>query len=157
MKKTIQSFLDSGKIAIAGVSPKKDNFGRSLMTELEKIGKEVYPVNPKYDQIEGKNSLKSVRELPPDVESLILAVPPELTEEIAEQCIGTGIKRVWMIKGMGRGAYSEKAHATCTENNIEVVYGFCPLMFFGSGGHKFHFWLRKTFGKLPAEFQISAN
>jgi predicted CoA-binding protein len=157
MKKTIQSFLDSDKIAIAGVSPKKDNFGRSLMIELEKNGREIFPVNPKYDQIEGKSSLKSVSELPADVESLILAVPPELTEEIVDQCIGSGIKRVWMVKGMGKGAYSEKAHSTCKENKIEVVYGFCPLMFFGSGGHKFHFWLRKTVGKLPVEFRLSEN
>jgi predicted CoA-binding protein len=157
MKKTIQSFLDSGKIAIAGASPNKDNFGRMLMTELEKLGKEVFIVNPKYDQIEGKPTLPSVAQLPVDVESLILAVPPELTEEIVDQCIGSGIKRVWMVRGMGKGAYSEKAYSTCSENKIEVVHGFCPMMFYGGGGHKFHLWLRKTFGIVPGEYQLSAN
>jgi uncharacterized protein len=157
MKKTIQAFLNSNKIAIAGASPNKDNFGRSLMIELEKLGKEIIPVNPKYDQIEGKATLPSVRELQEDVESLILAVPPELTEEIVEQCIGSGIKRVWMVRGMGKGAYSAKAHEVCIANKMDVVYGFCPLMFFGEGMHKFHFWLRKTVGKIPAEFHISAN
>ncbi len=43
----------------------------------------------------------------------------------------------------------------CKENDIEVVYGFCPMMFMGEGMHKFHFWIRKTFGKLPAEYLVS--
>jgi predicted CoA-binding protein len=60
----------------------------------------------------------SVSDLPAGVENLILAVPSELSEEIAEQAAGSGIKRIWMVNGMGKGAYSEKAHHTCTENQI---------------------------------------
>jgi len=74
-----------------------------------------------------------------------------------DQCIGTAIKRIWMIRGVGKGAYSEKAHKICREQGIEVVYGFCPLMFYGDGMHKFHFWLRKNFGKIPEEYQMSVN
>lgn len=157
MKKIIQSFLDSDKIAVAGASPNKDNFGRMLMIELGKLGKELFPVNPKYDQIEGKPTFPTIKDLPAQIESLILAVPPAITEEIVDQCIGSGVKRVWMVRGMGKGAYSEKAHATCSENNIEVVYGFCPMMFYGEGGHKFHLWLRKSFGKIPEEYLLSMN
>ncbi len=157
MRKTIQNFLVLKKVAIAGASPNKDNFGLYLLKELTKFGKEVYPVNPHYNDIEGISCTPSVKDLSKDVENLILAVPPELSEEIVEQAIGSGIKRVWMVKGMGKGAYSEKAHATCDENQIEVVYGFCPMMFYGAGGHKFHLWLRKTFGKLPAEYLVSSN
>ena len=126
MKQTIQDFLDHKKVAIAGASPKKDNFGKYLVTELDKLGNEVYPVNPLYDEIEGK-------------------------------AVGTGIKRVWMVRGMGKGAYSEKAHAICNENQIGVIYGFCPLMFYGGGMHKFHFWLRNNLGKVPGEYLVSPN
>jgi uncharacterized protein len=157
MKKTIQAFLDSEKIAIAGASPNKDNFGRSLMIELEKTGREIIPVNPGYDQVGGKAALNSISELQSDVESLIIALPPGLTEEIVEQCIGTGIKRVWMIRGMGKGAYSKKAHDVCIENKIEVVYGFCPMMFFGEGFHKFHLRIRKAVGKMPPEYKFFVN
>ncbi len=47
----IQDFLEHKKVAIAGASPKKDNFGKYLVTELDKLGNEVYPVNPLYDEI----------------------------------------------------------------------------------------------------------
>jgi len=155
MKKTIQEFLDAKDVAIAGASAKKDNFGRSLMKELSKSGVQVHPVNPGYDEIDGVACVGSVKELPANVESVILAVPPALTEEIVQQCIGTAVKRVWMIKGVGRGAYSEKAHQLCRENDIEVVYGFCPMMFFGTGLHKFHLWMRKNFSKLPEEYILN--
>ena len=157
MKQTIQNFLDNKKVAIAGASPNKENFGLYLMKELAKLGNEIYPVNPRYDEVEGKKCLHSVKDLPADVENMILAVPPELSEEIVEQAVGSGIKRIWMVKGVGKGAFSEKAQTSCTENQIEVVHGFCPMMFYGSGGHKFHLWLRKTFGKLPGEYLLSPN
>lgn len=157
MKNTIQEFLDHKKVAIAGASPKKENFGLFLMKELEKRGNQVFPVNPIYNQIGGAASCPSVKELPADVENLIMAVPPKLGEKIAKQLIGTGIKRVWMLKGVGSGAYSEKAHHLLRENQIDVIYGFCPMMFYGEGMHKFHFWLRKNFTKLPGEYLVSPN
>jgi predicted CoA-binding protein len=155
MKKTIQAFLADKKVAIAGASANKDNFGRSIMTELTKLGYEVHPVNPKCEEIEGTRCVPSVKDLPGNIEGLILAVPSQLSEEIIGQCIGTPIRRVWMIKGVTKGAYSEKAHELCKENGIEVVYGFCPMMFFGKGAHRFHFWLRRNFTKLPEEYVLS--
>jgi len=157
MKDIILKFLDDKKVAIVGASNNKDNFGRSLMEELSKKDYQVFPVNPKCTEVKEVTCVPTVKELPKDVVNIILAVPPSLTDEIIDQCIGTPIKRVWMIRGVGKGAYTESAHETCKENNIEVVYGFCPLMFLGEGMHKFHFWLRKKFGKLPAEFQLGVN
>mgnify|MGYP001823067728 FL=1 len=157
MKDIIQEFINDRKVAILGASPKMDNFGRSLLLYLSKKVYEVFPVNPKCEEVEGRACIPTVKDLPEDVVSVILAVPPARTDEIIEECIGTPVKRVWMIRGVGRGAYTEKAHQLCKENNIKVVYGFCPLMFYGDGMHKFHFWMRKTFGKLPAEYQLSLN
>jgi predicted CoA-binding protein len=157
MRDTILEFLDSKKVAIVGASTKKDNFGRSLMKEISKKEYEVFPVNPKYDEVEGKACVPTVKDLPKDVENVIIAVPSTLTDEIIDQCIGSHVKRVWMIRGVGRGAYTESAHEKCRANNIDVVYGFCPMMFYGEGLHQFHFWLRKTFGKLPAEYLVSNN
>jgi predicted CoA-binding protein len=157
MKDAILAFLDSKKVAIVGASSNKDNFGRSLMVELSRKDYQVIPVNPKYETVEGVACVPTVKELPAEVESVILAVPPKLTDEVVDQCIGTSVKRVWMIGGIGRGAYSKNAQEKCREHNIDVVYGFCPLMFYGDGFHKFHFWLKKTFGKLPPEYLVSGH
>lgn len=123
------------------------------MTELIKLGYQVYPVNPHCDDINGTNCVPTVKELPNEVQNLILVVPPLLTDEIVEQCLDTPIQRVWMHRGVGKGSASESALEVCRKNNIETVHGFCPLMFYGKGLHKFHLWIRKTFGKVPAEYQ----
>jgi predicted CoA-binding protein len=157
MKEIIRAFTQSKKIAVVGASDNRDNFGKYLMEELTKLEYEVLPVNPRYETVSGQSCFPSVRELPPEVESVILAVPSDLSVEIIDQCIGTGVKRVWMIQGMGRGAYHEEAHRKCIENRIDLVYGFCPMMLFGGGFHRFHFWLRKSFGKLPPEYLVTRD
>lgn len=152
MNKTIDAFLDSKEIAIAGVSPKKGNWGMALIKELKKKGYTVYPVNPKHAEIDGMTIYASVKELPLSVESLILAVNPERAQHIISECEGTGIKRVWMNQGVGDGAYSEIGVQLSKEKKLDYVYGFCPMMFFGGGLHKFHYWMRTHLGKTPAEF-----
>lgn len=157
MKDIIQGFLDNKNIAIVGASPNKENFGKYLIKELVKKDYLPNPVNPKYDEVEGIKTVPTVKDLPSDVVNVILAVPPELTDEIVDQCSGTHIKRIWMIRGMGKGTYTKSAHEKCDELGIELVHGFCPMMFLGDGMHKFHFWLRKRFGKMPAEYLVSEN
>ncbi len=157
MKKIIQEFLNDKKVAIVGASTNKENYGRFLMVELIKKDYQVFPVNPKCKEVQEVACVPTVKELPNEVHNVILAVPPSLTDEIIDQCIGTPIQRVWMIRGVGKGAYNESAYEKCKENNIDVVYGFCPMMFLGEGMHKFHFWLRKKIGKLPAEYQLGVS
>ena len=157
MKNTIQAFIDDKNIAIVGASPHKDNFGKYLTEELSKKGYKVTPVNPKYQEVNGLKTIATVKELPPETVNVILATPPSLTAEIVDQCLESGVKRIWMIRGMGKGAYHEEAHQKCLDHDIELVYGFCPMMFVGEGMHKFHFWLRRRFGKMPAEYLISQN
>mgnify|MGYP006280309993 CR=1 FL=1 len=152
MKKTIQAFLDTKQVAIAGASNNRDNFGRFLMKELSARNYEVYPVNPHCEEIDGIPCAAKVKELPEGIENLILVVPPSLTDEIIEQSLNTSIRRVWMHRGVGRGAVSKNAIEVCSRNGIEVVYGFCPMMFYGKGAHRFHRWIRERFGKVPAEY-----
>jgi predicted CoA-binding protein len=152
MNKTIDKFLEKREIAIAGVSPKKGNWGQMLMKELKKNNYTAFPINPKHDEVEGISCLNSVTDLPESVENLILAVNPERAREIILQCKNTGIKRVWLNQGVGDGAYSAEAIDLLKEMKLEYVYGFCPMMFFGKGMHKMHYWFRKNMGKTPVEF-----
>lgn len=155
MKETIEMFISDKKVAILGASPRKENWGRALMEELSKHDYTCIPVNPKYEEVEGQKCYASVSDLPEDIENVIIAVNPEISELVAKEFKGSKIKRVWFQRGMGKGSYSREAHELLKEEGIKVVYGFCPLMFIGGGGHKFHFWLRRTFGKVPAEFSMN--
>lgn len=155
MKATIETFIRNKKVAIVGVSPRKENWGKALMVELVKNDFTVLPVNPKFEVIDGEKCYSSVSDLPKEIENVIIAVNPELAEEIIDQFEGSSVKRVWFQRGMGKGSYSEKAAGKLKDMKIEVIHGFCPLMFIGDGFHKFHFWLRKSFGKTPHEFSMN--
>lgn len=155
MKAIIEKFVSDKNIALIGVSANKQKFGNSILSELTKKGYTVFPVHPTLNEINGIKCYPEVKSLPGHVNNLILIVNPVLAEYLVSQLNDSPIRRVWMHQGVGIGAGSEEVIATCKKNGIEVVYGFCPLMFFApSGIHRIHFWLRKNFGKVPAEFSV---
>ncbi len=153
MKQVIDQFVKDKNIAIIGVSRDERKFGNALVKELSKTGYSVFPVHPELKETQGTKCYASLEDLPETVSNLLLVVQPQVTEEIIGKINPQKIKRVWMHRGAGKGSASEKAIGECKNKGIEVVYGFCPMMFFSQAGfHHFHLWLRKTFGKLPPEF-----
>jgi len=156
MKNIIDQFITDKNIALIGVSRDKLKFGNVLLKELTKRDYLVYPVHPELKEVEGTQCYPTLDDLPDKVKNLLLVVQPKVTEEIVSQIDPFKIKRVWMHKGAGKGSASVKAIEECKKKGIEVVYGFCPMMFVSpTGFHGFHFWMRKTFGKVPSEFKMA--
>ena len=153
MNTTIERFVGDKNIALIGVSLNKQKFGNALLHELTKKGYTVFPVHPTLTEIEGIKCFSDIKKLPGYVTNLILVVNPAVTEQLVSQLSDSLIQRVWMHRGVGKGSASLAAIEACKAIGIEVVYGFCPMMFFSpSGIHRLHFWLRTKFGKVPAEF-----
>jgi len=153
MKAIIEKFVGDKNIALIGVSMNKQKFGNFLLNELTKKGFTVFPVHPLLSDVEAIKCYPNVKSLPDHVTNLILVVNPKATEQIISKLKDSPIQRVWMHCGTGKGSGSASAIEACKENGLEVVHGFCPMMLFSpSGMHSFHFWMRKKFGKVPAEF-----
>ncbi|MFA4639906.1 CoA-binding protein [Pyrococcus kukulkanii] len=83
------------KIALVGASPKPERDANEVMRYLLEHGYEVYPVNPKYDEVLGRKCYPSVLDIPDEVEIVDLFVRPELTIEYVEQAIKKGARVVW--------------------------------------------------------------
>jgi predicted CoA-binding protein len=153
MRKTIDTFLEQKHIAIAGVSRSSSKWGNALMKELDKLQLHTYPVNPHAEELEGKKCYHQLKDLPPEVKSLIIATKAEASLDIVKEAKEAGLERVWMQRGVGKGSASPEAIEFCKQNGLDYVYGICPMMEFGSGMHKFHYWMRRNFGKLPLELK----
>jgi len=41
------------------------------------------------------------------------------------------MERIWFQKGMGKGSGTKEAVALARKKELDVVYGVCPMMFFG--------------------------
>jgi len=126
---TFKKFLDKkNKIGFIGATIQKDKWGYKKYKEIKNAGFDIYPINPKYDEIDGDRCFTNLKELTdflkgkPDF--VITIVPPKVTEKMVEQCKNLGIDKVWMQPGSD----SEKAIKFCKDNGIEVIHNICIVV-----------------------------
>lgn len=132
MIQKIKQFLTSPAFAVAGASTNRQKFGNKVLRCYQQHQKNVYPVNPSEEEIEGLTSVHTITELPNSVESLSIITPPPVTEKIVEQAIAKGIKNIWMQPG----AQSTAAVANCLKHGVNVIAdGSCILVELGFEDH----------------------
>ena len=94
-------FFKPRGIALIGASANPDKGGFSILYNLIKGFKgSIYPVNPKYEEIEGLRCYRSVPEVPDPVDLAIVFVPAEATLVAVRDCAARGIPGV-MIQSAG--------------------------------------------------------
>jgi uncharacterized protein len=142
----INKFFNCNKFAIAGVSREKKKFGNAIYKELKKKEYNIVAVNPNMDTFEGEKCYRSVKELPPDIEALIVVSKPEKSYLIVKEAVEKGIRNIFLQQGAQNADTIEYAE----ENGINIIYKQCVLMYANPGGiHKFHSSLCKLFGVYP--------
>lgn len=154
MQTIIDRFVDAEDVAIAGMSHDAAKWANTLAREIESFGYTVHGVNPKGGEVSDKTLATDPSQLPASVENLIIAVRPAYALDAAKAAMGTGVKRVWLNIGEGAsGTTVREIRTLYAGDGPELVYGFCPLMFFAKGGfHVFHRKLKKFFGGYPKEY-----
>jgi len=107
--------------AVVGVSQDKQKYGYEVFEILVANGYRVYPINPKYGEVEGHRCYPSLDDLPERPQVVVTVVPPTVTEKIVEDCTRLGIRTVWMPPG----SWSERAVQMCEVQGIEEVHDVC--------------------------------
>jgi acetate---CoA ligase (ADP-forming) len=76
------AMLEARSVALVGASPRPGTFGRRLAEEVAKSTSRprIYPVNPKYGELNGRPCYPSLAELPETVDLALLAVPDAALE-----------------------------------------------------------------------------
>ncbi len=79
----VRAMLEAGSVALVGASPRVGSFGRRMLDEVSKSRSRprIYPVNPRYDQIDGARCYASLADLPEPAELTLLAVPDSALEQ----------------------------------------------------------------------------
>ena len=124
MQELIDEFMGQKRFAIVGATDNKKKYGNEILHNLKKRGYEVYPVNPRLDEIEGMKCYHHLSEIPVKVDVVDFVVPPPATEEILKECRQLGLGRIWLQPG----AESEAAISFCRKNNMKVVHDICVMM-----------------------------
>lgn len=115
----IKSFLDSGPYAVVGASSDRDKYGNKVLRAYLQRGMEVYPINPRAEQIEGLKAYPSLAAVPAQVRAISVITPPAITEQVVEAAAAAGVRLVWMQPG----AESELAVAKAEALGMEVIAG----------------------------------
>jgi acyl-CoA synthetase (NDP forming) len=86
-------------IAIVGASESPDSWAPEIERSLRHVGfdGELYPVNPKYDEVWGRPCRSSVRELPSGVDLAVIVVPARVAVRMVDDCGVAGVRSVMVL------------------------------------------------------------
>ncbi|MFA6378944.1 MAG: acetate--CoA ligase family protein [Candidatus Omnitrophota bacterium] len=86
-------------IAVVGASSKPGKVGYQILKNIIDCGYEgnIYPVNPKDEEVLGKKAYKTVEEIPGEVDTAIISIPAPLVIQTLEGCARKGVKGVAVI------------------------------------------------------------
>ncbi len=133
----VQNFLAQKKIAVVGVSDKRETGCNLAYTKFKENGYQVFAVNPHITTFNGDACYPDLKSLPEKPDAVFLLTNPKVTDQIIQQCVDLGIKHVWMHCMMGTKpglasgmtSVSQSAVEMCEANGIEVIPGSCPNQF----------------------------
>jgi uncharacterized protein len=151
----VQDFLAQKKIAIVGVSDKRETGCNLAYTKFKENGYQVYAVNPRISTFNGAPCYADLRSIPEKPDAVFILASPKVTDQIVQQCVDLGVKHVWMHCMMGTKpglaagmtSVSQDAVEMCKANGITVIPGSCPNQFLKADfGHAAMRGLWKLFG-----------
>jgi len=137
LNEMVQDFLAQKKIAVVGVSDKRETGSNMAYTKFKENGYQVYPVNPRLSEFQGAPCYPDLKAIPEAPDAVFILASPQVTEQIVQQCVDLGVKHVWMHCMMGTKpglaasmtSVSQDAVQVCRENGIQVIPGSCPNQF----------------------------
>ena len=133
----VHDFLAQKKIAVVGVSDKRETGCNLSYQKFKQAGYTVFAVNPHLTTYDGNPCYPNLKQIPEKPDAVFILASPAVTEQIVQQCVELGIKHVWMHCMMGTKpglaagmtSVSQQAVQTCRENGIQVIPGSCPNQF----------------------------
>jgi predicted CoA-binding protein len=108
-------------IAVVGYSPKTDRPSHRIAHALQQFGYQVTAVRPLLAEALGGKAYGRLTELPqaPDLVDVFRAA--DAVDEIVDDCIAIGAKRLWLQEGVINEAAAQRARAA----GITVVMDRC--------------------------------
>ena len=159
IRKAAEEFLSHDRIAVAGVSRSGDSAANPVYRRLRKEGYDVFAVNPAATEVEGDPCWPSLAEVPAELDGVIIATHPDVSDDVARECVEIGVPRVWFHRSFGTGSVSDEAVRVCREAGISVLAGACPMMFLEPVDvvHRCMRWVLDRTGGLPEPVNFSAH
>ncbi len=88
-------------VAVIGASTKELHIGNRVIKNLIDFGYkgEIYPINPKADEIRGLKAYKSILDVPGPVDVVHMVIPAKFVPQAVEDCGKKGVKHIIINSG----------------------------------------------------------
>jgi acetyl coenzyme A synthetase (ADP forming)-like protein len=126
--------MNPRSVAVIGASDQAGKIGNSVMKNLINGGYagEIYPINPKADEIQGRKAYKSVTDVPGEVDVAVFAVPAKFVPAALTECGKKGVTAAVMIPSgfaeTGNVELQQEVVGIANEYNIRMlgpnIYGY---------------------------------
>jgi len=115
-------FLSSPKFAVVGASKDQSKFGTKVLKWYQVRNKDVTPVHPKENELEGIAAIRTLSELPnPTETSVSIITNAKITRDLLEQAKALSIPALWLQPGAEDAAVIQYIQ----DNGLaeKVIYG----------------------------------
>ena len=142
----MEFFFHPQAIAVVGATPNPSKGGYAILRNLQNTYRgKIYPVNPRYNQIEGMTCYPSVHAIPGNPDLAVLFISAEQIIATVKECIEKGIPGVIIesggfseIGGDGAGMQSQLSRLA-REKGIRIWGPNCMGIVDAKAGHIFSF------------------
>ncbi|GAB5470379.1 MAG: acetate--CoA ligase family protein [Rhodospirillales bacterium] len=128
----LDPLLRPASVAVLGASQREGSVGNTFLKQSLAAGFKgrLYPVNPRYDTVEGLPCYPSLEALPEPVEHVIFAIPNAAIEAGLRQAIACGVKAATMVSSLflpddSEPRLPERIGALCREADIKLCGANC--------------------------------
>jgi acetyl coenzyme A synthetase (ADP forming)-like protein len=97
----LESLFRPKSAAVIGASSKELSIGNRVIKNLMDFGfkGEIYPINPKADEIRGLKAYKSIMDCPDNIDVVHMVIPAKFVPQAMEDCGKKGVKNVIINSG----------------------------------------------------------
>ncbi|WP_216208063.1 acetate--CoA ligase family protein [Amycolatopsis aidingensis] len=97
--RVLDRMMNPRSVAVIGASAEEGKIGNSVLKNLINGGYagEIYPINPKADDILGRKAYPSIAEVPGEVDVAVFAVPAKFVPDTLEACGQKGVPAAVLI------------------------------------------------------------
>ena len=125
----LRPLLAPRSIAVVGASESPDSWAPEIERSLRHVGfgGELFPVNPKYDEVWGRPCVGSIRDLPRGVDLAVIVVPARVAVRMVDDCGAAGVRGVMVVSsgfaeaGDEGRALQDELRATALRRRLPVL------------------------------------
>jgi acetyl coenzyme A synthetase (ADP forming)-like protein len=98
---SLESFFEPKSVAVIGASREPGKLGHEVFRNIIDAGYKgnLYPINPKADEILGRKCYPSIKDVPSDVELVVVIVPARFVPQVVADCGLKAVRAAIVISG----------------------------------------------------------